>query len=619
MMRKANCFSTIILLACCLGLSLSPITASATDQLSVGVVSTEDADNIEESVAIEADLPLEPAVKTTEKPTTLSTSPSIASDPDTDGPIDEPPLKIQKYGLVITQVQTRSLDDSRVELIEIRNNSTQRIDITNWRLYYTNANSGTQRDIAEFTVANSQPGWRLTIDPGQYLVFVSTEFVDASPNFVNSGTFSSTLANSSGRLLITDDSGRLQDGIAWGEANPIPERGNPVPVPSTGQVVIERKVGLDGWHQDTGSNLADFEVKDNLKVPYLIGSVSEVFDACLNIDDISDIVPDGWYRDDATGNCSDQAPEPMNMCLGLRITEVGANLEEQFIELYNSSDQNLSLRGCQVATSRDASKSYVLDDETSLKPGDYFVLMISDTNLRINKTTSSTIYLLSQDGGSEVDEVVYSGLKPGTSWSMIDDDWQQTYEATPGRVNQVKLYPDCQAGYIRNIDTGRCNQVVVESEPAPCDKNQFRNPETGRCKLLSAADSALVPCREGQYRNPETNRCKSLTASTSNLVPCGEGEFRNPATNRCKKLASTTSTLKPCQPGYERNPETNRCRKTANLASIAQAGFPVEPVSDSPQSFVGWWALGGAIMLGLGYAGWEWRHEVLGMLRRHKV
>lgn len=102
-------------------------------------------------------------------------------------------------------------------------------------------------------------------------------------------------------------------------------------------------------------------------------------------------------------------------------------------------------------------------------------------------------------------------------------------------------------------------------------------------------------------------------------MPCGEGEFRNPATNRCKKLASTTSTLKPCQSGYERNPETNRCRKTANLASIAQTGFPVEPVSDSPQSFVGWWALGGAIMLGLGYAGWEWRHEVLGMLRRHKV
>jgi hypothetical protein len=46
------------------------------------------------------------------------------------------------------------------------------------------------------------------------------------------------------------------------------------------------------------------------------------------------------------------------------------------------------------------------------------------------------------------------------------------------------------------------------------------------------------------------------------------------------------------------------------------AAFAVEPVRDTAATFVGWWALGGVGLLAIGYAGWEWRREVVSLIGR---
>jgi hypothetical protein len=145
------------------------------------------------------------------------------------------------------------------------------------------------------------------------------------------------------------------------------------------------------------------------------------------------------------------------------------------------------------------------------------------------------------------------------------------------------------------------------STPTPYDRpSVFTQP--AQDSSAGTSSSTLVPCRADQYRNPATNRCKLRAAAASGLQPCAANQFRNPATNRCKSLASTASTLKPCAANQERNPATNRCRTKAVLAA---ADFPVKNVPEGKQAAVGWWAFGGAAVLAAGYAGWEWRREVL--------
>ncbi len=235
----------------------------------------------------------------------------------------------------------------------------------------------------------------------------------------------------------------------------------------------------------------------------------------------------------------------VNYCEGVKLSEVGANIDNQFIEIVNSSDQTVTLRGCQLMTNRSATKYFEFGDE-ALEPGSFRVIAINDTPLGLTKTTTGTVYLYSSDGETEVDSTTYASLAKDTSWSMVDGEWIQTYTPTPGQRNIFQEYPSCQEGYYRNLDTGRCNKIVTIA--------------------------TVAACAAGYYRNESTNRCRKIV-TTATLTPCKEGQERNPETNRCRRIAATTSTVKPCADGYERNAETNRCRK---IVSSAQGQFAVE-------------------------------------------
>lgn len=255
----------------------------------------------------------------------------------------------------------------------------------------------------------------------------------------------------------------------------------------------------------------------------------------------------------------------VNTCNGLRLSEIAANYDPQFIEVYNSTTKAIDMSGCQLQTNRSETARYVFASDSTLGAGAYLAVPIAQTDLTMTKTTTGTVYILSSDGSVEVDARSYENLDADTSLALVGGTWQQTFTVTPGSENTYQQYPPCEAGYTRNDLTGRCNK-----NPTP-----------------------------------------------TVLAPCGPGEYRNPETNRCKKIASTESELKPCAEGYERNPETNRCRKVLGAStSIPSAEFPVEPIADTAKAFTAWWALGGVLLLGLGYAGWEWRYEIRQFIRR---
>lgn len=550
-------------------------------------------DDIEETdVSVDPPVSMD-IIQVTEAPLVVSSEDQAAE--------DEPPLQpsIAK-DVVITEVQTRGVTGATSELVELFNGSDQPRDITGWCLRYASAAGESYSALACVRASDSEPSTRVILSAKSYLVLATSDRKTGS--FVPDLIFSSTLTEAGGRLLLEDDKREMIDMVGWGTA--VKSLGGAAPALSTATPLRSlQRTMIDTEYQDTRNNSADFTVRE-VKMIYQTGALSEATDVCLNILGIQLLVPEGAYRN-KRGDCIDKAT--VNFCPGIKVSEIGANAVRQFIEVTNTSEVEVSLAGCRIMTNRSTAAAVILPEATLL-PGAFYVVYLSDSVLKLTKTTTDTVYIIASDGETEVDGQYYEDLSSETSWAYFADGWRQTFAPTPELANIYEQYAPCSEGYLRNLATGRCNKVAEVSVPVDCGENRERNPATGRCRNTPTA-SQLTPCKEGQYRSEETNRCRSIaTTVASVLKPCADDQFRNPETNRCKKIASVDE-LADCGEGRERNPETNRCRNVLS-AAMPVAGFAPEVVTETATGMMGWWVAGGVSLAAVSYGVWQWRFEI---------
>jgi len=314
-------------------------------------------------------------------------------------------------------------------------------------------------------------------------------------------------------------------------------------------------------------------------------------------------------------NCKNSEPKPksskeLNKCEGLKLSEIASNVDEQFIEIINSGEKTVITTGCKLTVGDSGVRENI--DNIELNPGEFLTIKIKNTKLKLPKTKGK-VYLL-DEAGSQIDSTEYEKLAKSSSWSLVDDEWMQTFMITENSENIFKEYLDCQSGYERNA-LGKCVKISVPPIESPCPVGQYRHPETRRCRKIEAAKT-ITPCKDGYYRSEETGRCRSIaSAAAKTLKPCPEGQFRNSATGRCKKIASTDDIAKECPEGFERNPQTKRCRKikSANMPTVGSAAAEVKQVAGATW---GWWVFGGVSLLAVGYGVWQWRWEISQFVRK---
>ena len=253
-------------------------------------------------------------------------------------------------------------------------------------------------------------------------------------------------------------------------------------------------------------------------------------------------------------------------CRSLEFSEILTYFEnantEQFVELFNRSDEAMELSDC---TLRYKNKIYALSGQIAAN-GFLVIYPAKEWGLTLTKnpTSSNTLELIDADG-EVVDSLTYtSGQKKGVSLALNgtradgSEIWVQTYNPTPGAENTYQQFKTCPAGKVINLDTGNC---VNETSMVP----------------------TLAACPEGKYRNPLTNRCKSYaTTASAELKPCAEGYERNPATNRCRKVAENTGA------DYEIKTETFEEKK----------------------EFVATWAIVIVVLAGVVYVVVQFREEI---------
>ena len=454
--------------------------------------------------------------------------------------------------------------------VEIYNPTNQNVDLAGWKIeYYAGSGAKTVGKIFKDEVILANGFLVLSNDK------MSADVIKFDNNL--------GLAQNDGSVVLSRSDGSVADIVGWG--NNSKSAGSPI----KGGVKIV-------WRCFIGENIIDSK---NNSTDFLSSKGS----------DNQEIVP--YSRP----NCKSPEPKPespkeLNKCEGLKLSEIASNVDEQFIEIVNSGEKTVITTGCKLTVGDSGVRENIGDIE--LNPGEFLVIKIKNTNLKLPKTKGK-VYLL-DEAGSKIDSAEYEKLAKSSSWSLIDDEWMQTFMITENSENIFKEYPDCQNGYERNA-LGRCVKIATPPVESPCPVGQYRHPETLRCRKIEAAKT-ITPCKDGYYRSEETGRCRSIaSAAAKTLKPCPEGQFRNSATGRCKKIASTDDIAKECPEGFERNPQTKRCRKikSANMPTVGSAAAEVKQVAGATW---GWWVFGGVSLLAVGYGVWQWRWEISQFVRK---
>ena len=502
---------------------------------------------------------------TSENPATNESSKSEPN-PESEPPkIDNPDGRTEENAPIL--ISKISQDK---KYVEIYNPTNQNVNLAGWKIeYYDGSSAKTVGKIFkdEVILANG------------FLVLSNDKTLAGAIKFDNN----LGLAQNDGSVVLSRSDGSVSDTVGWG--NNSKSAGSPI----KGGVKIV-------WRCFVGKNIIDSK---NNSTDFLSSKGS----------DNQEIVP--YSRP----NCKSpehkpESPKELNKCEGLKLSEIASNIDEQFIEIVNSGEKTVITTGCKLTIGDSGVRENIGDIE--LNPGEFLVIKIKSTNLKLPKTKGK-VYLL-DEAGSKIDSAEYEKLAKSSSWSLIDDEWTRTFAITEGAANIFKEYPDCQNGYERNA-LGRCVKIAIPPVESPCPVGQYRHPETRRCRKIEA-EKTITPCKDGYYRSEETGRCRSIaSAAAKTLKPCPEGQFRNSSTGRCKKIASTDDIAKECPEGFERNPQTKRCRKikSANMPTVGSAAAEVKQVAGATW---GWWVFGGVSLLAVGYGVWQGRWEIAQFVRK---
>ena len=458
--------------------------------------------------------------------------------------------------------------------VEIYNPTNQNVNLAGWKIeYYTGSGAKTVGKIAK-TVGKVFKNE--VILPNEFLVLSNDKMLAGAIKFdANLG-----LAQNDGSVVLLRSDGSVADTVGWGNNSKSADS------PIKGGVKTVWRCFIDGNIIDSKNNFLSGKNLNNQEVvPY------------------------------SRPNCKSPEPKPepskeLNKCEGLKLSEIASNVDEQLIEIINSGEKTVITTGCKLTVGDSGVRENIGDIE--LNPGEFLTIKIKNTKLKLPKTKGK-VYLL-DEAGSKISSAEYEKLAKSSSWSLIDDEWMQTFMITENSENIFKEYLDCQNGYERNA-LGKCVKIATPPVENPCPAGQYRHPETRRCRKIEA-EKTITPCKDGYYRSEETGRCRSIaSAAAKTLKPCPEGQFRNSSTGRCKKIASTDDIAKECPEGFERNPQTKRCRKikSANMPTVGSAAAEVKQVAGATW---GWWVFGGVSLLAVGYGVWQWRWEISQFVRK---
>ncbi|MBQ6393915.1 hypothetical protein IJH74_01565 [Candidatus Saccharibacteria bacterium] len=428
---------------------------------------------------------------------TTDSDESNASDPDGTNPTSSDYFNLLKEHLFIKSINPgfKINDVSETgEAIELENSSNFSLPLDNLSLRYINSN-GNVYPIFEFPSGSFmiEKDIVLRLDKSPEIKNILAE--TGSYREIADVIYSKTLAMNGSLELVytTDDGEQVLDSICWtGKSGCAAKFTNNSP----GTLVRDSKTREITFRENYIPNfVAGFYLPEDTAEPTPENSLAPV-----------------------------EVKTVTSKCKGLGFTELLSyyeeNSSEQFLELYNPTDEIINMSGCQVKYKNKyyqivtTNASIENNSISELYPSEFYVYRPDKFTFTKNPNSENKIELIDTTGDT-LDTLTYPhGQKKGTAYALTDNLWRTTYTPTPGSANFYQEFQTCPFGKVLNSETGNCVKASTISSVTPCPAGKYRNPETGRCKSASSASSEPTPCKEGYERNPETNRCRKVKTNS---------------------------------------------------------------------------------------------------------
>jgi len=208
---------------------------------------------------------------------------------------------------------------------------------------------------------------------------------------------------------------------------------------------------------------------------------------------------------------------PASSCLGLHISELYPNPpgvdNDEFIELVNDGDEEITTGNCAVFTS--ATRSYKIPSGTVVPRGSFLLLPKSQTHLTMNNG-GATMRLVDSDS-SELDTVVYGTAREGMSWAKIGEVWSWTMQPTPKGKN-VLVAPTLAPEKAKTAKKTTTKKVTKVEPPA-------QQVSLKELQELDSSDRVIVEGKVTVSRDvlgSTTAYIQSTEAGVSITIPNGE-------------------------------------------------------------------------------------------------
>lgn len=303
--------------------------------------------------------------------------------------------------VVINEIQYGDKSSATDEFIELYNPGDTPVVLDKYKLT-KKTSTGTESNLvssAKFSGTIAARGY-FVIAPPAYASSIQADLAYSGATY--------SLADNN-TVLLYDNKNNLLDTVGWGSAKDF--EGAPASAFDAGQSIGR----IDG--KDTDDNSKDF---------FLLDSPSP-----------------GKENKKAQEKPPAPPPAPQTYPDGIVINELypypNAG-EEEFIELYNPTDDDVSLENWSV---HDASKTgnYIFPTGATIEKHAYDVVTkTTDFTFALNNSGNESVTLFDPNG-KDISSVSYDGSKQGISYSYDGSKWRWTQYVTPGQENKFGNAP----------------------------------------------------------------------------------------------------------------------------------------------------------------------------------